>query len=240
MTAILAALLFAHPFAPIRDANSIRHALEQRYQRAATLKAVFFERFTDGNGGIVAESGTVYFSRPGRMRWEYESPEEKLFLVDGTNVWFYVPSDHTASRAKFKESSDWRTPLALLAGKADLGKFCRSVSIDDASAANAKPDDRPTDPGNTVLRCLPRGPADSAAGGAAGDADAGTIKEVLFEASPDAHLVRVLIREPGNLETEFRFGAWQENITIPETKFHFVAPPGVEIVDEAKLSGEIH
>ena len=72
------------------------------------------------------------------------------------------------------------------------------------------------------------------------DADTGTIKEVLFEASPDSHLVRVLIRQPGNLETEFRFGAWQENIAIPETKFHFVAPPGVEIVDEAKLSGEIH
>jgi outer membrane lipoprotein carrier protein len=221
--------------APASDANSIRHALESRYQHAATLKAIFFERYTDGNGGIVAESGTVYFSRPGRMRWEYESPEEKLFLVDGTNVWFYVPADHTASRAKFKESSDWRTPLALLAGKADLGKFCRSVSIDDpATNPASKPDDRPTDPGNTVLRCLPRGqaPADP------DDAEAAEIREVLFEATPDAHLVRVLIRQPGNLETEFRFGDWHENITIPETKFHFVPPSGVSIVDEAKMTGE--
>lgn len=236
MPEILLAFLLASFAAPAGNANSIRRALELRYQHATTLKAVFFERYTDGNGGIVAESGTVYFSRPGRMRWEYESPEEKLFLVDGTNVWFYVPSDHTASRAKFKESSDWRTPLALLAGKADLAKFCRAISIDDTSAKTAKPDDRPTDPGNTVLRCLPRGQTD----GASEDADAGTIKEVLFEASPDAHLVRVLIRQPGNLETEFRFGDWQENIAIPETKFHFVAPPGVAIVDEAKLAGETH
>jgi outer membrane lipoprotein carrier protein len=233
---VLLILSLALPLAPARDANSVRRALELRYQHAATLKAVFFERYTDGNGGIVAESGTVYFSRPGRMRWEYESPEEKLFLVDGTNVWFYVPADHTASRAKFKESSDWRTPLALLAGKADLGKFCRDVSIDDSSSKTAKPDDRPTDPGNTVLRCLPRGQASNAPD----DAGAENIREVLFEASPDSHLVRVLIRQPGNLETEFRFGDWQENITIPETKFHFVAPRGVEIVDEAKLSGEIH
>jgi outer membrane lipoprotein carrier protein len=234
---ILLAFLLASFGPPAGNADSIRRALEARYQHATTLKAVFFERYTDGNGGIVAESGTVYFSRPGRMRWEYESPEEKLFLVDGTNVWFYVPADHTASRAKFKESSDWRTPLALLAGKADLAKFCRAVSIDDPSSNPAsKPDDRPTDPGNTVLRCLPRGQAASAPD----DTGAGTIREVLFEASPDSHLVRVLIRQPGNLETEFRFGDWQENITIPETKFHFVAPRGVEIVDESKLAGEVH
>lgn len=221
--------------APGSDANSVRHALESRYQHAATLKAIFFERYTDGNGGIIAESGTVYFSRPGRMRWEYESPDEKLFLVDGTNVWFYVPADHTASRAKFKESSDWRTPLALLAGRADLGKFCRSVSIDDpATNPASKPDDRLTNPGNTVLRCLPRGQAPTDPG----DAEGSAIREVLFEATPDAHLVRVLIRQPGNLETEFRFGDWHENIAIPETKFHFVPPPGVSIVDEAKMAAE--
>ena len=63
------------------------------------------------------------------MRWEYESPEKKLFIVDGTNVWFYVPADRTVSRAKVKESSDWRTPLALLTGKSDLSKLCRSIEI---------------------------------------------------------------------------------------------------------------
>jgi outer membrane lipoprotein carrier protein len=229
-------LWLAFPTTPAPDANSIRRALESRYQHTATLKAIFFERFTDGNGGIIAESGTVYFSRPGRMRWEYESPEEKLFLVDGANVWFYVPADHAASRAKFKDSSDWRTPLALLAGKADLTKLCRSLSIDDPSSnSGSKPDDRPTDPGNTVLRCLPRGQRSHVSE----DANAGAIKEILFEASPDAHLVRVLIRQPGNLETEFRFGDWHENIPIPETKFHFVAPPGVAIVDEAKLAADV-
>ena len=135
----------------------------------------------------------------------------------------------------FRESSDWRTPLALLAGKADLGKFCRSVSIDDpATNPASKPDDRPTDPGNTVLRCLPRGQAPTDPG----DAEGSAIREVLFESTPDAHLVRVLIRQPGNLETEFRFGDWHENIAIPETKFHFVPPPGVSIVDEAKMAAE--
>jgi outer membrane lipoprotein carrier protein len=216
---------------PPHDVQSVVRALEQRYRHATTLKAIFLERYTDGNGGATAESGTVYFSRPGRMRWEYESPEQKLFLVDGTSAWFYVPADHTASRAKMKESSDWRTPLALLAGKADLSQLCRDVQIVDPSASGAKKDEAPISAGDTVLRCTPRGETD-----AAGSAE----EDVLLETDSEAHLVRVLIREPGNVATEFQFGNWQENIAIPEVKFHFQPPPGVAIVDEQSLAGAIH
>ena len=127
---LCAAVALALPVkATAPDAAAIRHALEARYQHARTLKAAFFEQYSDGNGGVEAESGTVYFSRPGRMRWEYESPEQKLFLVDGKNVWFYVPADHTASHANLKESSDWRTPIALLVGKADLSQLCRKIEV---------------------------------------------------------------------------------------------------------------
>jgi outer membrane lipoprotein-sorting protein len=57
---------------------------------------------------------------------------------------------------------------------------------------------------------------------------------------PDARLVRVVIRQPGKLETEFRFGNWEENLSIPETKFHFDPLPGVAIVDESQLAGALH
>jgi outer membrane lipoprotein-sorting protein len=262
------------------SASAIRRALEARYRHATTLKAAFYERFSDGKGGGQAESGTVYFSRPGRMRWEYESPQKELFIVDGKNVWFYVPADHAASRAKMKESSDWRMPIALLAGKADLGKMCRDIELIEAPEAggsssktdplppsptgavlrlrstqagfgttrferSAEPGDlktsrpdagarnvdpKPLSPEDSLLRCTPRDNSDQL-----GEA----IRDVLLETDPGAHLVRVLIRQPGNLETEFRFGNWQENIPIPESKFHFDPPPGVEIVDEEKLAGQI-
>src|SRR5271154_3731149 len=226
----LAAMLLFVTASPARDVNTVRRALEARYQHARTLRASFFERYADGNGGASAESGTVYFSRPGRMRWEYQSPEQKLFIVDGTNVWFYVPADRTASRAKVKESSDWRTPLALLTGKSDLAKLCRTIEIVDP-AKDQNPEDHPSSPDNDVLRCVPkREPADA-------DQD---IREILLEADPAAHLVRLLIRQPGNLETEFRFANWQENLPIAETMFHFAPPPGVTVVDESSLANQIH
>ncbi len=220
--------LFAS-FAPATGVRDAVRALESRYRHARTLKAEFFERYSDGNGAFATESGTVYFSRPGRMRWEYESPEQKLFLVDGTNVWFYVLADRTASRAKLKESSDWRTPLALLTGKADLSHLCRSIEVIEASASKGQsPAGQSPPQGVTVLRCKPR---------ANPSGDGELLREVLFEADPAGRLIRVVIREAGNVETEFRFGNWEENLPIPETTFHFVPPPGVTIVDEATLAG---
>jgi outer membrane lipoprotein carrier protein len=209
----------------------VTHSLEARYRRAQTLKAVFFERYSDGNGGALSESGTVYFSRPGRMRWEYESPEEKLFLVDGKNVWFYVPADHTASHAKLKESSDWRTPIALLVGKADLSQLCRKIEVvDRAPNSSAQGDEKSLSPDDALLRCTPRGEK----------AEEESKQAIFLEVDPQAYLVRVVIHEAGNVTTEFRFGNWQENLPIPEVKFHFQPPPGVSIVDEESLAGEVH
>ena len=229
----LLAIVAAFAFAFSTGASAIHdavHAFEQRYHHAGTLKAAFFESYTDGHGGVSSESGTVYFSRPGRMRWDYESPEPKLFLVDGTNVWFYVPSDHTASRAKLSQSSDWRTPLALLAGKADLSKLCRNIEpADSSSATAAKLGDLHPESGDTVVRCIPRE-----------SPEGGMIRDVLLEIDLNGFLVYLIIREAGNAATEFRFGNWKENIFVPEVTFHFEPPPGVAIVDEESLADTIH
>lgn len=212
---------------PARSPPDLARAIEAHYQRAKTLEAIFLERYSEGHQGIRVESGTVYFSRPGRMRWEYESPEAKLFLVDGTNVWFYVPGDRMASRQKLKESSDWRTPFALIAGKVKLSRLCGRIaelnSPDASSVAS-------TAAGNRVLRCQPREESQSA----------GSFREILLEVNSAYQLVRLVIREPGDVETEFRFGKWQENIPLTEAKFHFEPPPGVAIVDQAALAGEMH
>lgn len=230
MQGILCTFLMTILAGTAADVNSVRRSLENRYHHARTLKADFFERYSDGNGGVVAESGTVYFSRPGRMRWEYESPEKKLFLVDGTNAWFYVPADRTASRAKMKESSDWRTPLALLAEKADLTQMCRQLDL-LAPGSEGSTAEKPLGAEDSVLRCTPR---DNPSG------PQGKFPYVLLESDPASRLVRVVIRDVGGVETEFRFGNWEENLEIPEIKFHFQPPPGVSVVTEEDLATAIH
>jgi outer membrane lipoprotein carrier protein len=218
-------------------AAEIVRGVEARYARAHTLEARFYERYHASGQPSQSESGIVYFSKPGRMRWEYESPQTKLFLDDGSNVWLYVPADRTASRAKVKESDDWRTPLALLTGKMRLNRLCGEISLAGrtagasggigASGDGGVSDDGALDPRDTVLSCLPRPTA-------SGEPPA--FRQILFEVDPDYHLVRVRIREAGDVETEFRFGDWRDNVAVPESKFHFDPPPGVSVVNAEDLA----
>jgi outer membrane lipoprotein carrier protein len=205
--------------------------LEAKYRNAKTLKAIFLQTYRDGRSGIQVESGTVYFSRPGRMRWEYESPEPKLFISDGKSVWFFVPADRTVTKAPMKESDDWRTPLALLTGKAKLSQLCDRIDV------SATP---PGQSSHIVLSCIPRGtkalpkfsPADDTA--QQGILSPAAYDRVLLEVdSSTGELADVRVLQPGGVELEFRFGQWQQGLPVEEALFHFQAPPGVTLLDEA-------
>jgi outer membrane lipoprotein carrier protein len=207
----------AESSAPVK---SLTRLLEEHYRRPRTLQAVFLERYSEGQRQARIESGTVYFRRPGQMRWEYDSPEKKLFLVDGKTTWFYVPYDHTVTKAPVKESSDWRTPLALLTGKADLSRLCSSIDLLAQKGIPA---------GHAVLRCLPKEPK--------GLSDEKTYTEVLLEVDTSTgELARIEIRQPGGIELEYRFGNWQSDIPLAGDLFRFQVPAGVAIVDGVSLS----
>ncbi len=170
------------------------------------------------------------------MRWEYESPEKKLFLSDGKTVWFYVPYDHTVTKTALKESSDWRTPLALLTGKVDLSRLCGSVDLVEQKGVS---------PGNVVLRCTPNGGkpqgqvAESGKHGLSQDSNGeDEFTEVFLEVnSGSGELSRIEIRQPGGIDLEYRFGGWQTDLPLAEGMFRFEVPRGVAIVNGAGLAG---
>ena len=202
------------------SAKSMTRLLEEHYRQPRTLQAVFLERYSEGQREARIESGTVYFRRPGQMRWEYDSPAKKLFLVDGKTTWFYVPYDHTVTKAPIRESSDWRTPLALLTGKADLSRLCSRIDLITQKGI-------PT--GHTVLRCLPKE--------AKSLSDEKDYTEVLLEVDAfTGELARIEIRQPGGIDLEYRFGNWQSDIPLAGDLFRFQVPVGVAIVDGASLS----
>ena len=218
------------------SAKAIAQLLEEHYRNAQTLRAVFLERYSSGPREAIVESGTVYFRRPGRMRWEYEAPEKKLFLADGKSVWFYVPADHTATKAPIKESSDWRTPLALLTGRANLSRLCSRVDLIVQKGTPA---------GHAILSCMPKGEKEGKPPAEASSSQdstqlpgAGDFVAVLLEVDVSTgELAGVRIRQAGGIELEYRFGDWQEGLPLPEEMFQFRAPTGVAIVDGSALNG---
>jgi outer membrane lipoprotein carrier protein len=212
--------------------TSLVRLLESRYRNVKTLKAAFLQTYRDGRSGIQVESGTVYFSSPGRMRWEYESPETKLFVADGKSVWLFVPADRTVTRSPMKESDDWRTPLSLLTGKAKLSQLCERINLASAQEGQS---------GHAVLNCIPRGtklPKSSTSGDLSPEDifSPAPYDRVLLEVDRSSgELADVRILQQGGVELEFRFGQWQQGVAVDQSLFRFQLPPGVAILDGSTL-----
>lgn len=210
------------------DIKQLTTKLESRYRTARTLQANFLERYSENGQLLRSEAGIAYFRRPGKMRWEYESPEKDLFLVDGKTAWFYVPADHTVTRAPAKESTDWRTPLALLAGEMKLSRVCARVNL----AVNEVPET----PGDVVLACRLRSDSGQSGKSASLDTDglqdSGAEQAVYLEIEPaSGDLSRVLVREKAGVSVDFRFGGWRFDPPLPDSFFRFEIHQGVAIVN---------
>jgi outer membrane lipoprotein carrier protein len=209
------------------DVKPFVDLFESRYRAARTLQATFLERYTENGRVVRVESGTAYFRRPGKMRWEYQVPEKNLFLVDGKNAWFYVPADHTATRVPAKASTDWRTPLALLAGEMKVSRVCAQVQ--------AAPDEKIESPGDVMLRCELHSAGtesqDSHASSAQPSSRESRESVYLEIVKKTGELVGVTVRDPGGVGIEFRFTNWQADPTVDDSLFHFHPPSGVAIVN---------
>ena len=205
---------------------TIQRRFEERYRSAKRLEVTFLERYFESGRLVRTEAGKAYFERPGKMRWEYEAPEKNVFLVDGKTAWFYVPADHTVTRVPAKKSTDWRTPLALLAGEVKLSRICNKIGY--------APQRAPENSADVVLYCELRGASKSDEGrDADGQLASGGVQDVAYleVIASSGELVRVLVNDSGGVGIEFRFANWQFNPEVEDSFFRFQVPRGVAIVN---------
>jgi outer membrane lipoprotein carrier protein len=200
--------------ATTEDVHSVAAAVDEHYNHLRSLQAEFTEVYR-GSGMERTESGTVWLvkgglKKPGKMRWEYRSPREKLFVSDGKDAWFYVPGDRQARKTEARKLDDIRSPLAFLLGKSKLEKELQGLSL--------APDVTPLAAGDVVLRGVPQALADR-------------ISEILLEVTPGHRIARIVMDEVDGSVTEYRFSDQKENEAIPDERFHFGPPPGTETVE---------
>jgi outer membrane lipoprotein carrier protein len=220
------AILSPAPEAGSPTVSALVHRFESAYRSSKTLQANFLETYFDGGKVVRAETGVAYFAKPGKMRWEYDAPEPNLYLVDGKWSWFYVPADHTVTRTRAKQSSDSRTPLALLAGEMKVSRVCKSVTFAGSPT--------PISSQGVALHCDLRGSDDAvrSTSSTPGISPATHGSYALFEVNPQSgELLRILVADPGGVQVEFRFSSWQFDPPLQASKFRFQPSKGVVIVD---------
>jgi hypothetical protein len=158
-------------------------------------------------------------------------------------AWFYIPADHTVTRVPAKQSTDWRTPLALLAGETRVSRVCARIEL--------APDAPPENASDAVFRCTVRGTA-KAGDDSTKQRDRSTPASASLEpqqneqedtvlleiARESGELVRIVVRNKGGIGIEFRFAHWLDDPPVAEALFHFQPPPGVAIVN-AELPSQL-
>ena len=155
-------------------------------------------------------SGTVALKKPGKMRWDYEKPEKKLFIADGTTLWVYEPEDEQAYKQPLS-SSQLPAQVSFLFGRGKLPEEFEISYYDDQPLGEA---------GDLVLRLVPK-------------VASAQYRHLLFVVQPKTFLVKetVLFDQQGG-QNHLVFSAIEPNpkAGVDDARFSFTPPPETKII----------
>lgn len=191
------------------DLNTLIDGLQRKYSRMQGLEAGFVQIYYGADGRVLREVGRLTLKRPAKARWDYTSPERKIFVSDGKNVFFYVYGEKSATRSSIKESADPQIPFLFLLGRGNLRRDFSRIEIAAGEPA--------IDAGNRVLRLFPKRAPEE-------------FKQLLVEVAPSSFEVRrMVIFERSGARMDFLLADLKENYVAPDSQFQFSPPPGVTI-----------
>lgn len=193
------------------DLAQVLRGVETRYNSARTLETQFEQRWLVGGRARRVESGSLKLLKPGKMRWDYESPAGKLFLSDGKTLWYASPATGRVERTPMKDADDFRTPLAFLLGRLNFKKTFQDFELRENGTES------------TVV-ALPK-------------SDRAPYSKVEFTVSAANEITRLLVTGLDETVMEFRFSGEKLNPSLGEGLFRYKPPAGVEVV-EVKGFGE--
>jgi outer membrane lipoprotein carrier protein len=195
--------------------------MQKRYDQAKDFHARFSQNYSRGVvGRATLSTGTLTFKKPGRMRWDYEKPEPRMFLSNGQVLWLYEPTEKQAFKQDLK-ASQLPAALAFLMGK---GKITDEFEVAFAKQPKDAKDKLPGRPEDIRLALSPKQPQS-------------TYKSILFVVDPKEFLVResVLVDAQGN-SNHFVFDGIEVNTKVADSLFKWTPPAGVRVVDTNQIN----
>lgn len=188
------------------ELDALIKRIEARYGRMRGLAAEFEQTYSGPGTRTLRESGRLFLARPRRMRWEYTG---KLFIVNGSDVWFYVPADREATHADASAVSDSRFPFLFLLGQTNLRRAFSSIAIVENGSDAQRADTH-------TLRLVPRN-------------NAGGLREIFLYVTSDGQILSVKLLDTAGASSEISLRNVRENYVAPPESFDFRPPPGVTV-----------
>ena len=196
------------------DLATVVDRVQKKYDGAADFRASFNQTLTNtAFKRRTPSTGEVLLKKPGRMRWNYKTPDPKMYLSDGDMLWLYEPEDKQAFKQDLK-SSQLPAALAFLTGKGKLANEFDITFAKDPVVGSAR---------DYVLALVPK------------QAQA-QVKSMLFVVDPETFFVRetMIIDGQGNTN-DLLFSDIKINGRLQDATFRWSPPAGIRVVDTGKL-----
>jgi outer membrane lipoprotein carrier protein len=200
--------------APAADtAQALAQSLQHKYDGIRDFSADFQHSY---RGGVLrkeaVEKGRLLVKKPGKMRWEYTSPEEKLFVSDGIKMYSYIPQDKQVMVQSIPQNDQVSMPTMFLSGKGSLSRDF-TPSLVEASKGSL--------PGTLALKLVPK----------TSQAD---YDWLILEVAPRTLELRGLITaDAQGGRSSISFTNLKENPGIADKQFTFTIPRGVDVVTDS-------
>jgi len=191
-------------------APELAAALQKKYDGIKDFSADFSH---DYEGGVlrkkITERGHLLVKKPGKMRWDYTTPETKQFVSDGVKMYSYIPQDKQVIVATVPPDEDAPTPTLFLAGKGNVTRDFTPSLVDPPPGMPA---------GSRALKLIPR----------AKQRDYDWLVLVLDPASLTIRGLLTVDAQGG--KSSFSFTNLKENLGLADKEFAFKIPRGVDVV----------
>jgi len=209
---VLAFMLAAALAAPAAEqtAAELASALQKKIDGIHDFTTDFTHVY---EGGVlrkqITERGHLLIKKPGKMRWDYTSPEQKAFVSDGVKMYSYIPQDKQVIVAAVPSDDQATTPALFLAGKGSLTRDFTASLVDAPAGMPA---------GTRALKLVPKTRQQ--------DYDWLTLL-----VDPVTLAIRGLqtVDAQGGKST-FSFANLKENAGVADKEFAFKIPRGVDVV----------
>ena len=205
---LLCSSAFAQDFTALGSVEDIVKAVEGVYGDVEALQADFVQVSTSAAlGDEQRQKGRVVVKRPRKMRWEFSSPDKKLFMTDGATMWIWSQADNQVIIYKdFSASGSDVTGLL-----SDLNKLNELFEV--ALVADEGGDD------SYVLDLTPKG------------TEAGNFKQLRISFTKRKLLVnRVLLTDQFDNITDLSFSQVKLDAKVDDDNFVFQIPSGAEVI----------
>jgi outer membrane lipoprotein carrier protein len=211
-TAVIATVLVAAAHAADPTADELAAALQKKYDSVRSFTTDFTHTYRGGAlRKELVERGRLQVMKPGKMRWVYMSPEEKVFISDGVKVYSYIPADKQVIVGTVPADDTATTPALFLAGKGN-------VSRDFTASMGEVPAGAPA--GTKALKLVPR----------KAQPDYDWLVLLLDPATLSLRGLTAADAQGGT--SSFTFSNLKENVTLSDKDFAFTIPRGVDVVTD--------